>query len=167
MLAIEWLFATCWFWQSFPPALHDLFKMLARSSSHEPLAMASSSQRSSPWAISKNLAMARFSKISPWWDLNPWLWLAPHRGPLHGPFPKISPWARFSKISPWRDFQSFAMVRFLKPGYGEIHSGIVSIFLDYATREGHLQGEKKIRKRKRKGKVMMAKTRPVKGWGPK
>ena len=81
----------------------------------EPLAMASSPQRSSPWAISKNLAMARF----------------------------------------------------LKPGYGEIHSGILSIFLDYATREGHLQGEKQIRKRKRKGKVMMAKTRPVKGWGPK
>ena len=64
-----------------------------------------------------------------------------------------------SKISPWRDFQSFAMARFIV--------GFSSIFLDYATREGHLQGEKQIRKRKRKGKVMMAKTRPVKGWGPK
>ena len=72
-----------------------------------------------------------------------------------------------SKTSHWRDFQNLAMARFSKLCYGEIHSGIVSIFLDYATREGHLQGEKKIRKRKRKGKVMMAKTRPVKGWGPK
>ena len=34
----------------------------------EPLAMASSSRRSSPWAISKNLAMARFLKTSPWRD---------------------------------------------------------------------------------------------------
>ena len=85
----------------------------------------------------------------------------------------------FQKSRHGRIFQNLAMARFLKLRtgeilarfsklcYGEIHSGIVSIFLDYATREGHLQGEKKIRKRKRKGKVMMAKTRPVKGWGPK
>ena len=97
-------------------------------------------QKSRHGRIFQNLAMARFLKLRT---------------------------GEISKISPWRDFQSFAMARFLKPGYGEIHSGIVSIFLDYATREGHLQGEKKIRKRKRKGKVMMAKTRPVKGWGPK
>ena len=75
--------------------------------------------------------------------------------------------ARFLKPRTWRDFQNLAMARFSKLCYGEIHSGILSIFLDYATREGHLQGEKQIRKRKRKGKVMMAKTRPVKGWGPK
>ena len=70
-------------------------------------------QKSRHGEIFQNLAMARFLK------------------PRHG---------KISKISPWRDFQSFAMARFLKPGYGEIHSGIVSIFLDYATREGHLQG---------------------------
>ena len=80
-----------------------------------------------------------------------------------------------SKTSHWRDFQNLAMARFSKLCYGEIsklcygeiHSGIASLFLDYATRKGHPQGEKQIRKRKRKGKVMMAKTRPVKGWGPK
>ena len=44
------------------------------------------------------------------------------------------------------------MARFSKLCYGEIHSGIVSIFLDYATREGHLHKEKKDKKKEKKRK---------------